>query len=299
MTSHARPLLAIALVAAIGCQSPTQASYRQEDWMATFRQADFTRVYHVHVPERAEPGPLAPLVLAFHGVGQNARTFRELTQLDLAAAEHGFIVAYMQAAMGAWDVYGDLHTLGLDEMDYVRRVIDEVSRRHPIDSDRIIAVGLSNGGVFSQRLGCAMSHRVAGFVSVSATLVQRIAAECGAERPLGAYYIAGTADHHFPIDGNNVLHSIDEAMQFWAGRNGCDGGRSSSQLADSFDDGTVVFHGRYDGCDDGSRVWLDSIVGGGHTWPGSGAGPSPANGITSAEISANARIGRFLAGLGR
>lgn len=292
-------LLALILLGAIGCQSPTKASYREEDWTASFRQADFTRFYNVHVPERSDPGPLAPLVLAFHGVGQNGRDFRNLTRLDEAAAQFGFIVVYLEAAMGAWDIYGGLATLGLDEQDYVRRVIDEVSRRHVIDRDRIIAVGLSNGGVFSQRLGCEMSHRIAGFVSVSATLVQRIANECSAERPVSVLYLAGTADHQFPVAGNNVLHSLDGAMEFWAARNGCDGGRSSNQVADRFDDGTVVFHGRYSGCDDDSRVWLDSIVGGGHTWPGSGAAPSEANGITTEEIAANAEIGRFLTGLRR
>lgn len=287
-------LIASSLIIAVGCQSPTLATYRAEDWTGTFRQADFTRFYNVHVPERAEPGPVAPLVLAFHGVGQNGRDFRTLTRLDEAAAEYGFVVVYLEAAMGAWDIYGDLATLGLDEPGYVRRVIDEVSERHVIDENRIIAVGLSNGGVFAQRLACEMSHRISGFVSVSATLVRRVATECSVEQPVNAYYIAGSDDQHFPVDGNNVLHSVDDAMRFWASHNNCDRGTSHSQSADRVDDGTLVVHRRYRDCDDGGRVWLDSVVGGGHTWPGSGRPPSQANGITSEEVSASQQIGRFL-----
>lgn len=294
-----RTLLVAGVVATSGCQSPTQATYRADDWTSSFQQADFTRFYHVHVPDRPEPGPIAPLVLAFHGVGQNGRDFRALTRLDETAAELGFIVVYLEAAMGAWDVFGELGNLGLDEFGYVRRVIDEVSNRHVIDHDRIIAIGLSNGGVFAQRLGCKMSNRIAGFVSVSATLVKRIADECDGNARVSAFYIAGTDDFQFPVDGNSVLHSLDGAMQFWGSRNGCNGGRSSSQLSDRFDDGTVVFHSRYNGCDAGARVWLDSIVGGGHTWAGSGRPPSEGMGITSAEISANAEIARFLSGLRR
>lgn len=293
-----RTLLIAGVVATLGCQSPTQATYREEDWTGSFRQADFTRFYNVHVPDRPEPGPVAPLVLAFHGVGQNGRDFRALTGLDDAAAQHGFIVVYLEAAMGAWDVFGDLGNLGLDELGYVRRVIDEVSSRHVIDNNRIIAVGLSNGGVFAQRLGCKMSNRIVGFVSVSATLVKRIADECDSDARVNAFYIAGTNDTQFPINGNSVLHSLDGAMQFWASRNGC-GSRSSTQLPDRFDDGTVVFHSRYNGCSNGRRVWLDSIVGGGHTWAGSGRPPSEGMGITSEEISASDEVARFLGGLTR
>src|SRR5690606_2445805 len=128
--------------------------------------------------------PLAPLVLALHGYGQNSRDFRAVTGLDAAADRHGFIVAYLQAAMGAWDIFGGLGNLGLDDVDYVRQVIDRVSRNHPIDEDRIVVVGLSNGGVFAQRLACVMSTRIAGFVSVAATMPHLLAEQCRVDVPV-------------------------------------------------------------------------------------------------------------------
>src|SRR5690606_22303518 len=116
---------AVILTLAAGCgQSPTLATYRGEDSQDSFWQADFNRFYHLHVPDRPEAGPLAPLVLALHGYGQNSRDFRAVTGLDAAADRHGFIVAYLQAAMGAWDIFGGLGNLGLDDVDYVRQVID-------------------------------------------------------------------------------------------------------------------------------------------------------------------------------
>ena len=160
-------LLALAsLVAGCGA-SPVMASYEGEDWMESFMQADFTRFFRVHVPDRPDVGPAAPLVLAFHGSSQNAEQFANMSALNAKADAVGFIVAYLEAPMGAWDSFGSMEFLGLDDLDYVRQVIDRVGRRNVIDRHRVIAVGLSNGGVFVQRLGCKLSDRIAGFVAVA------------------------------------------------------------------------------------------------------------------------------------
>ena len=289
-------LLAIALALA-SCQSPVTATYAGDDQIESFPQANFNRYYRIYVPERREPGPVAPLVLAFHGVGQNSKEMRASSGLDQAAEQYGFIVVYLQAAMGAWDVFGDLSELGLDEIGYVREVIDRVTARYVVDRHRIIAVGLSNGGVFSQRLGCVLSNRIVGFVSVAATMPHRLAEECQPDHRVSALYLVGTADTQFPIEGSNVLRSLDEAMDLWARVDGCDGRRERSAWPDLTADDTRVYWSRYKGCDGGTRVWLDSIVGGGHTWPDAAIPASPSWGPTSHDVSANAEIARFLDGL--
>lgn len=293
-----RILILTGTVVLAGCgQSATLATYQGEDWQDSFFQADFNRYYNVHVPERATAGPLAPLVLALHGYGQSSRDFRTSTGLDAAADQHGFIVAYLQAAMGAWDVFGGLGNLGLDDVEYVRQVIDRVSRRHPIDEDRIVVVGLSNGGVFAQRLACLMPNRVAGFVSVAASMPQLLADECRPDGKVSAFYLLGTADTQFPVDGNETLLSVDAMMNVWARTNGCSGRRRSAALPDRHDDGTLVYWSRYDQCDDDMRTWLDSIVGGGHAWPDAVIPVSERFGPTSRDVSANDEIARFLAAL--
>lgn len=286
---------ALATAAMLGCgESPVMATYRGDDRTESFMQADFTRYFHVHVPERSELGPAAPLVLAFHGTSQTGERFREISGLDQAADQAGFIVVYLEAAMGAWDIFGDLGFLGLDEIGYVREVIERVDRAYVLDPRRIIAVGLSNGGVFAQQLGCKLADRIAGFVSVAATMPKPMAAECAPSRPVSALYLVGTSDPFFSVGGNSVLLSFDGMMAHWAGVNGCNGPRLRSTLPDIADDGTVVHRSWFRSCRDGIRTELDSIVGGGHAWPG-GAIPAPASfGPTSRDISANAEIIRFL-----
>ena len=293
-------LLALCSVMLPGCgPSPTRASYAGEDFTDSFMQADFNRYYHVHVPERPDPGPVAPLVLAFHGVGQTGNDLREHTALDETADRYGFIVVYMEAAMGAWDVFGGLASLGLDEQAYVREVIDRVSRRVVVDPRRIIAIGFSNGGVMAQQLGCRQSHQVAGFVSIAATMPKLMAEQCHPDQSVSALYLVGTADPQFSVEGSSVLLSVDGTLDVWRRANRCDGGRDRTAWPDEYDDGTRVYWSRYSGCENGARVWLDSIAGGGHTWPGRNAPASELNGLTSRDIDANLEIVRFLDGLRR
>jgi polyhydroxybutyrate depolymerase len=295
-----RFLCVFVTLAAFGCgASPTMASYVGEDRTEDFMQADFNRYYHVHVPNRPEVGPAAPLVLAFHGSGQTGEDLQARSGLNAVADAEGFIVVYLQAAMGVWDIFGDLAGLGLDDVAYVRQVIDRVSRTNVIDRHRIIAVGLSNGGVFSQGLGCKLADRLAGFVAVAATMPTRLAETCHPSRPISALYLTGSADTFFPIAGSKVLLSLDATLGLWGQANDCDGSRLRSSPIDQVDDGTVVYHSTYRGCDDNALTALDSIVGGGHAWPGA-AVPAPASfGPTSQEISANLEIARFLRALKR
>lgn len=270
------------------------ATYDADDRLESFMQADFNRIFWVHVPDRPEPGPAAPLVLAFHGSGQGAESFRALTGLDAVADREGFIVVYLQAAMGDWDIFDSIDFLGLDEIGYVREVIERVERTNVIDSRRIIAVGLSNGGVFSQQLGCKLADRLAGFVSVAASMPRLMAAQCTPSRPISALYVLGTADGFFPVGGSSTVLSTDATVGFWATANRCNGRRLRTMVPDREDDGTTVYRGQYYSCRNGTRTELDSIVGGGHAWPG-GVVPAPAGfGPSSRDISANAEIVRFL-----
>lgn len=301
-THHSRPSAAIALAALllIGCgASPVMTTYVGEDRTDSFMQVDFTRLYHVHVPTRRELGPAAPLVLAFHGTSQTGEQLRAISGLDEAADEAGFIVVYLEAAMGAWDVFGDLKFLGLDEAAYVREVIARVERDYVLDRRRIIAVGLSNGGVMAQRLGCTMADRFAGIVAVAASMPRLMAASCAPSRPISALYVLGTVDPFFPIAGSSTVLSADSTMQVWQRANDCSSRRFRSSLPDREDDGTTVYRSGFLSCRDGVRTELDSIVGGGHAWHGGTVSAPPSFGPTSQDLSVNAEIVRFLASIPR
>lgn len=292
-TSCILPLLLAAVSTGCGT-SPTLATYRGDDRLETFRQADFVRVFRIHVPTRTAKGPAFPLVLALHGTGQTSEILQTDTGLDQAADSAGFIVVYLEAAVGGWDITGSLANLGLDELAYVRQVIRRVDELYVVDLNRVIAVGLSNGGVFAQYLACHLSDRVMGFVSVSASMPKVMADECTPTRPISALYILGTADPEFPVDGDALVRSADATLDVWRQNARCDGSRSRSAFPDVPGDGTTAWWSRYRPCANGAVVWLDSIVGGGHVWPGSVVPDPPSRGPSTLDLSANAEISRFL-----
>ncbi len=274
-------------------------TYEGDDRVESFMQEDFTRYYRVVVPRRTTLGPAAPVVLAFHGSSQTGDLLREITGLDQAAAEGGFIVVYLEAAMGAWDIFEANKFLGLDELAYVREVIDRVHRAYVTDTRRVIAVGLSNGGVMAQQVGCRLSDRVAGVVSVAASMPRLMSETCFPDLPMSALYLLGTADSFFPVAGGGALLSVDQTMRIWAQAADCSGQRNRSAPQDNEDDGTVVYRSAWRPCRGGTRVELDSIVGGGHAWPGGTQPAPPWFGPTSREISVNDEIIRFLATIPR
>jgi len=286
---RAAPLLLIALAGCTG--TPTLATYTGSDTRQTMAIGSWDRSFRIHVPSRATPGPVAPLILAYHGLGQTAAQLEAQTGLDALADELGAIVVYPEAALGQWDVSGDfVEIFGIDDIAFARQLINRMSTDFVIDKQRIIAVGLSNGAVFAQRLACEVTDQISGFVAVSGTLSRPARDKCDPSEPVNAFYIIGTRDGQFPVDGNDVVLSVDSTMAYWSRTENCSGRGPRLTLPDTAHDNTLVYRSFLIDCQSGATVGLDSVVGSGHGWPGS---PIAVNGI-SRNVSANAEIRRAL-----
>jgi len=288
----------VATVFSSACgDEPTAVTYGGGDYIETVRVGPNDRFYRVHVPATLTPGQPAPLILAYHGVGINAMQMEEHTGLDAVTDEEGIIVVYPESALGFWDVAG---VSGIDDVAFTSKIIDRVSSTLAVDPDRIFAVGLSNGALFVQRLGCVLADRLIGFASVSGTMYEEVANECHPQQPVNALYILGTDDTFFPIGGADGLLSADGTVAFWARQDGCTGTRQTEMLPDTAGDGTIAYHSVYPRCPGPARVELDSIVGAGHGWPGAYHPLNPdVIGVTSKNLSANHAIVAFLMSLTR
>jgi polyhydroxybutyrate depolymerase len=255
------------------------------------------RSFRIHLPTRATRGPVAQLIIAYHGLGQTAEQLETQTGFDVTADAMGAIVVYPEAALGQWDVTGDfVDIFGIDDLAFTRQMIDRLSTEFVFDRTHITAVGLSNGAEYVQRLACQMADQISGFVSVAGTLARPSRDVCSPSQPVAALYILGAADRQFPVNGDDVVLSVDSTLDFWSQRNHCSARGTRVTLPDTARDSTRVYRRRYVGCTDGAPVELDSIAGSGHGWPGAVQLP---NGV-SRNISANTEIRRFvLGGTGR
>ena len=291
-----RSTLALCVLISACSGASTLASYQGGDSRGSMMVGTYQRFYGVHVPARAAIGPIAPLIIAYHGLGSNSAELEFQTGFDRVADEAGFVVVYPDAAIGQWDVTGDyLELFGIDDIGFARRLIDRISNDFVIDRNRIYAVGISNGAVFAQRLACEVTDQVAGFVAVAGTLSRPARDNCHPSRPVAGLYIIGSLDNQFPVAGDAVVLSVDSMMHYWGKQNQCSRRGTRIALPDTAHDGTSVFRSRFLDCVAGGDIELDSIVNGKHTWPGQlHPGTDIAAAATSRNLSANDEIRRFI-----
>lgn len=236
------------------------------------------RSYLLYTPPSYKDGTPSALVMAFHGGRGQGRNMKSRTRLNAFAEKRGFLVVYPDATgRRNWNDGREGVAAGIDDIGFVRALIDHLQGQRSIDKDRIYATGLSNGAFFTQKLACLMPNQFAAFAPVAATMAKPLYERCDPAGPVSIMMIHGTDDAQVPWEGGEVqigergaIVSVQDAITFWARHNGCDLNPRIRSLPDRDpDDGTRVERWEYPNCRDGAEVVLIKVVGGGHTWPGS------------------------------
>ncbi|HEY3804019.1 MAG TPA: PHB depolymerase family esterase [Kofleriaceae bacterium] len=307
-----RYLLATCL-AALGCAAPdaTARPSRQADApVAGERSLDVGgthRTYALHVPANAHDR--MPLVIVLHGGFGNGRQSERKDGFDAVADREGFAVAYPDGLERHWnDGRIDNGATAVDDVAFVRTLIDELVAHDKIDPARVFVTGMSNGGMMTYRLGCELADKIAAIAPVSGPLAASLATTCRPARPLPVLAMHGTDDPIVPYGGGEIrlrnlnargeVMSAEAAAELFARADGCTGAPARTREPDRDpSDGTSVDRIAYT-CPAGIRVELLAIAGGGHTWPGS-TQPTRLGarlvGATSRELSATERIWQFFA----
>jgi polyhydroxybutyrate depolymerase len=289
--------LAIALPGSFGVSAAS-------DVERTVKVGGRARSYILHVPPRLGSGP-APLVLAFHGGATNARSMVRLTGLNGEADREQFVLAYPNGSgrlpsVLTWNAgrcCGYAADRKEDDVAFVREMLDDIPRVVPIDTRRVYATGISNGGQMAYRLAAEMPDRIAAIAPVAASLEVDLTP---LSQPVALLHFHGTADEHLPFSGGRgqrsmagiTFTSVDRSLAAWISTNGCGKAPAVDMLPDRFDDGTRVERRTYRGCRNNADVVLYLIHGGGHTWPGQPRGEFLL-GVASREISATNVMWQF------
>jgi len=250
------------------------------------------REYLLYVPKSYDRSKRTPLVISMHGAGLWGASQRDISRWNDLADEKGFIVVYPSGVGGKGErVWRAEPGDGLaKDVGFISALIDTLKATYNIDSTRIYANGLSNGGGMSFALSCALSNRIAavGMVAAAQTLPWRWCAE---QRPLPMIAFHGTADPDAPYNGGSSWLSprpfpnVPRWTANWARRNGC-----ASDPVDSAVTSDVVRR-TYQQCS--APVVLYTIRGGGHTWPGGMKLPEWFVGRTTRSINATQLMWEF------
>lgn len=244
------------------------------------------REYLLYVPPSYDPAKPTPLIISLHGAGLWGAAQREISQWNRVADRAGFLVVYPSGAGPGMRVWHD-DSGATSDVRFIAALIDTLEAQYTIDSARIYANGLSNGGGMSFVLSCTLSDRIAavGLVGAALTLPWQW---CTDRHPVPAIWFHGTADGAAPYRGGTSwvaptgrFPSIPRFVANWARRNLCDDTPLDTAVAPD------ITRRTYTRCADDAAVVLYTIRGGGHTWPGGGPLPQAWVGPTNREIDAS------------
>lgn len=290
---------ALALISVPVLAVPIEAIsfYSANHESGSFVSSGEKREYVLYVPRSYDRSKPAPLVISMHGAGLWGAAQRDISRWNELADQKGFIVVYPSGAGGnGVRIWRAMPGEGLTkDVRFISELIDTLSAAYNIDSNRIYANGLSNGGGMSFALSCTLSNRIAavGMVGAAQTLPWRWCERRGAGRPVPVISFHGTADPAVPYNGGTSwisarpFPSVPGWSANWAKRNWCEGNPNDSVLTSD------VTRRDYTGCADNAAVVLYTIEGGGHTWPGGMPLPEWFVGRTTRSIDATSLMWAF------
>lgn len=243
------------------------------------------RTYELYVPSTYSPDQAWPLVLNLHGYTGNGPGQMSLG-MNVVAEREGFLVAYPSAINGNWMNSRD------SDVGFIDSLLDEINSAYNVDTSRVYATGLSQGGIMSYILGAERPETFAAIASVSGvrfldsgdTLfpsdVPRVP-----PRALPLLHIHGTADGTVPFDGGDLVDpqftvtfpSVQSILNEWLANNSCKLSPLVTELPDPKpDDNLTVTLLSYEDCssytgrsnaEHTAEVQFYRINGGGHVWP--------------------------------
>jgi polyhydroxybutyrate depolymerase len=248
-----------------------------------------TRRFHLRIPPSGALQTPTPLVLNFHGLMQDPLLQELFSGMTEKAMARGWVLVYPAGLGRSWNA-GTCCGRGkhdeVDDVRFVRDLVQQLERELCIDRRRIYATGMSNGGLFSYRLACEASDLFAAIAPVAA--VEAVPA-CTPRRPVPVLAFNGTSDPIVRYQGGwpsswSDLPSVPETRDRWEKRKQCTARQtiwSSKEVKCEASTGCTADH------------VLCSVEGGGHTWPGGMI--VPFLGHTTDELSATDAMLDFFA----
>jgi polyhydroxybutyrate depolymerase len=223
------------------------------------------RNFILHVPAGFNASVNHPLVLNLHGYTSNASQQQLYTKMDAVSDTFQFLVVYPNGIGNYWNSFGS----GVDDVKFLRNLVDTISVRYKVNAKRVYSCGMSNGGFMTYTLACQMGDKLAAVASVTGTMSNNTLANCPLAHKMPVLHIHGTLDPTVNY-ANGITGSIgvEQTVAFWRDTNDCTQAPDTISIPNiSSADGCTAQLIRYKNCDAGSEVYFYKITNGGHTWP--------------------------------
>ncbi len=262
------------------------------------------RFYKVHVPAKLKSP--APLLIVLHGGGgdMTIQSTEEFYHQISSSDQRGYVAvfpngisAFKSGKLATWNAgrcCGKARDSKSDDVSFIRDIIRKTSSQLAIDSKRIFATGMSNGGMMSYRLACELSGTIRAIASVAGT---DNTTECKPTHLVSVLHIHAKDDDHVLFNGGagkdafrdlsqvTNFTSVPKTIEKWRALEKCS--TPAKRILE-----TKGAYCERSFCEE-AQVQLCVTDTGGHSWPG-GKKPSPiAKGTPTKAIIANDVIWDF------
>ena len=209
-----------------------------------FKFNETDRPYLLFLPENEGDEANTPMVFIFHGGGNAHYSFsKRRSWLIDKTLEEGFVVVIPQGTPGPTGAWNAMHCCGyalmcdVDDVGYIRALVNHLISELDIDTSRIYATGHSNGGFLTHRVAVELSDIFAAVAPGAATIGGQADPESAEERiaqtdtPMPIMMYHGENDGAVNLEGGsskgNENARIDlpltESVAYWTTVNGCSG----------------------------------------------------------------------------
>ena len=280
------------------------------EYKVEIKSGGYDRVAIVHIPTGYTPDKKLPLVLTFHGAAGDPEIMLKHSGWAAKADKEGFLVvapvglpalprlpADARKNPSLWNS-GQLNPrsprAAIDDVAFIRQLLDDMKRRVPYDENRVYCTGHSNGGAMTFRLATELSERFAAVGTVAGLMAVE---NPRPKKPLPTLYILGTKDPFMPLAGGEVKgpwgarqnRPVGEMLSKWAEAIGCD--KQPKVVAEANEVRKVEYRSKTNG----PSLTVLYLEGHGHQWPG-GVQPLPESimGPFRSKLNATDTIWEFL-----
>jgi polyhydroxybutyrate depolymerase len=233
------------------------------------------RTYLVHLPVGYAASNDYPLVVAMHGGFGSAFNLQNQSGLSAKSDQEGFIVVYPEGVKGGalnirtWNAgwcCGPASETNVDDVGFIDALLDTVFNQFSVDTTRVYATGMSNGGFMSFRLACELSDRFAAIAPVASSMS---ISNCRPSKLMPIIHFHSYQDESIPYEGgigtgvsDHYNPPLDSVLNVWSGHNGCTVANDTIQNDSEY---TLI---RWTNCECGAEVLSYITQDGGHSWPG-------------------------------
>ena len=189
------------------------------------------RPAELFLPEANQSNESAGILLNLHGYSGNSTSQTNYTYLKESALAAG--LAYIapdgmtdRSGNNFWNASNaccDFSKSGVNDVEYIDSLIDEISKSFDLDNSRIYLFGHSNGHFMSYQYLCTSKNQVAAIAGLAGSM-DIDPGQCSG-KTANALHIHGDADATISYEGGALFAqnypSVDEVVKRWSDNNQC------------------------------------------------------------------------------